>query len=432
MITFLVFLGTILVLVGTHEGGHFLASKLAGVYVKEFALGFGPKLLSFKKGETVYSIRAIPFGGYVRLAGEDGSEAPAGVPADRLLYNRPPLARFLTSLAGPAANLLMTLVVALVALWSIGTPILQVAELVPGGPASTSLRPGDRVLSISGRTVSNGEDVSRLIQAAAGGPVEFRIRREREVETVTIVPAFDDAEARYLVGAYFLPITFTNEIRTVAPGSPLSLAGLRAGDRIVAIDGEGTATGVGIVNRLDRLLPLASVSLRVERKGEVFDVAVPAASLTVDRLLAGVSFADLGVESRRPGLLAGLVLGAGQFAADFDLMVQSIQGILTGRIAASEAVSGPIGIAHVLGEGVAQGPSVFLRLFSLLSLSLGLFNLIPFPALDGSRAVFALYELIRRRRIPPEREGMIHAIGFLILIGLMILVTYQDILKLFR
>jgi regulator of sigma E protease len=280
--------------------------------------------------------------------------------------------------------------------------------------------------------VSNGEDVSRLIQAAAGGPVEFRIRREREVETVTIVPAFDDAEARYLVGAYFLPITFTNEIKTVAPGSSLSLAGLRAGDRIVAIDGEGTATGVGIVNRLDRLLPLASVSLRVERKGEAFDVAVPAVSLTVDRLLAGVSFADLGVESRRPGLLAGLVLGAGQFAEHFNFMVGAIQGILSGRIAASEAVSGPIGIARVLGEGVAQGPSVFLRLFSFLSLSLGLFNLIPFPALDGSRAAFALYELIRRRRIPPEREGMIHAIGFLILIGLMILVTYQDILKLFR
>jgi regulator of sigma E protease len=170
MITLLVFLGTILVLVGTHEGGHFLASKLAGVYVKEFALGFGPKLLSFKKGETVYSIRAIPFGGYVRLAGEDGSEAPAGVPADRLLYNRPPLARFLTSLAGPAANLLMTLVVALVALWSIGTPILQVRPPPPSGRGTAS-SPSLGAQCRTGRTSlgsSRPRPAARLSSGSAG------------------------------------------------------------------------------------------------------------------------------------------------------------------------------------------------------------------------------------------------------------------------
>jgi regulator of sigma E protease len=162
------------------------------------------------------------------------------------------------------------------------------------------------------------------------------------------------------------------------------------------------------------------------------DLAVATDGLTMEQLLAGATFGDLGTESRRPAPFAGLVLGAGQFAEGFNLMVQSVQGILTGRVSAADAFSGPVGIARVLSEGISQGASVFLRLFSLLSLSLGLFNLIPFPALDGSRAAFALYELVRRKRIPPQREGMIHAIGFLVLIALMILVTYQDILRLFR
>jgi len=106
--------------------------------------------------------------------------------------------------------------------------------------------------------------------------------------------------------------------------------------------------------------------------------------------------------------------------------------MITGQISPAKSLTGPVGIAKLLGEGAHQGGSVFLWIFSYLSLSLGILNLIPFPALDGSRAAFAFYELVTRRPIPPEREGMIHMIGFLILLGLMLLVTYQDILRLFR
>jgi len=432
VITLLVFLGTILVLVSAHEAGHFFAAKRAGVYVKEFAIGFGPKLFSFQRRETVYSLRAFPLGGYVRLAGEDTAEAPPDVPSDRLLYNKPPIVRVWVSLAGPASNLLMTLLVSLVILWGIGTPLLQVAALIPGAPAFGLLAPGDRVLAIAGRSVYSGESVSRLISASHGEPVTFRLERDGRRLNVAVTPRFDPAEGRYLVGAYFLPVTFTNEVQSLAGTPPLSGAGLREKDRIVAVNGEPTPTGVDIVNRLDGLLPAESVSLTVERGETRVEVSVAAVGLDVNGLLAGTTFATLGVENRRPGPVDGLVLAAGQFSEGLALMVQSIKGILTGQVRASEAFSGPVGIARLLGEGVSQGPSAFLRLFSLLSLSLGLFNLVPFPALDGSRAAFALYELVRRKRIPPEREGMIHAIGFVILIGFMILVTYQDILKLFR
>ncbi len=432
MITLLVFLGTILVLVATHEGGHFLAAKATHVYVKEFAIGFGPKLASRKGRETTYSLRAFPIGGYVRLGGEDGVDAPPDVSSDRLLYSKPPLVRVLVSLAGPATNLLMTLVVSLIVLWGMGTPVLQVAGLVPDGPAAAVLEPGDRVLAVNGQAVYSGQALSRVIGGTQGKAVTFAVKRGPERLSVTITPRFDSGEGRYMVGVYFLSITFTNEITALSSGSALAQAGLESGDRIVAVAGRPTQTGVDVVNRLDELLPAQSTSLTVARGAGRLDLTLAVSGLTVDRLLAGATFGDLGTESRRPGPVAGLVLGAGQFAEGFNLMVATVKGILTGRVSAGEAFSGPVGIARVLGEGISQGASVFLRIFSLLSLSLGLFNLIPFPALDGSRAAFALYELVRRKRIPPQREGMIHAIGFFVLIALMILVTYQDILRLFR
>ena len=432
MISFLLFVGTILVLVGVHEGGHFLAAKASGVYVEEFAIGFGPKLFSIRKGETRYSIRAIPFGGYVRMAGEDGQEADPDIPSDRLLYSKPPIVRIVISVAGPAMNLLTTFLVAVFALWGFGIPVLQVADVVPDKPAAAVLQPGDRVLEIDGHPVYNINDVSKLIQAEKGNPVDFLIERNGEQEHVKITPVLDKQDGKYLVGAYFLPITYTNVIRQLDPTSRLYIAGLRPGDEIIAINGNEVKTGVAIVNLLDKLLPCDSIAFTIRRNGEQLDFKLNTKGVTLDELLTGVKFADLGKEVCRPGLVSGVVLGAGQFATEFRMMVDLFHAMITGKISPMQSLSGPIGIAKLLGEGMHQGGSVFLWIFSYLSLSLGLLNLIPFPALDGSRAAFALYELVVRKPIPPEREGMIHLIGFLILLGLMLLVTYQDIVRLFQ
>ena len=432
MITFLLFMGTILVLVGVHEGGHFMAAKATGVYVEEFAIGFGPKLFAVGKGETRYSLRAIPFGGYVRLAGEDTQKETPGIPSDRLLYSKPPLTRIGISIAGPAMNLLTTFLVAVFALWGFGIPLLQVADTVPGKPAASMLQPGDRVLAIDGHPVYSVNALSALIQRTHGAPVDFFIRRAGANRHIKITPVFNKGEGRYLVGAYFLPVAYTNVIKSLDPSSPLIHAGLRAGDRIVAIAGEPVTTGVGIVNRLNKLLPVDSISLTVLRAGKRLQFTVSTAGMSIDQLLTGVTLSDFGKEVRHPGLIAGIVLGAGQFADELRMMGDLFHGMLTGQISPAKSVAGPIGIAKILGEGMHQGGSVFLWIFSYLSLSLGILNLIPFPALDGSRAAFAAYELVTRRPIPPAREGMIHLIGFFILLGLMLLVTYQDILRLFQ
>ncbi len=432
MITALIFAGTLLILVGVHEGGHFLAAKLTGVYVHEFAIGFGPKLASFQRRETRYSLRVIPFGGYVRLAGEDRQEENEDIASDRLLYSKPPWVRIVISLAGPAANLLITLLVILLVLWGFGMPLLQVAGLVEGEPAQRVLQPGDLVLAVDDHPVYNINSLASIVQQAAGNPVTIRIERDGKVETYNITPQFLPDEKRYVVGAYFLSTTYTNEITRVDPSSMFGKAGITVGDRIVAVGGKLAATGVGVVDRISSILPSDSISLTISRNGTKLDVNIPSAGYDVSSLIDGVDFADTGVVMRRPAFASGIVLGAGQFAGYIRMMVSGLHDVITHRIAASKAIAGPVGIANLLGEGFRQGPSVFLQIFSYLSLSLGLFNLIPFPALDGSRAAFALYEIVRGKPIPPEREGMIHLIGFFILIGLMVLITYQDILKLFH
>ncbi len=431
MNTVLIFAGTLLILIGVHEAGHFFVAKLSGVYVHEFAIGFGPRLISIKKKETRYSLRAIPFGGYVRLAGEDRAEQNDDVPADRLLYSKPPLIRIAISLAGPAANLLTTLVVILIVLWGFGAPLLQVAGLVEGEPAQEFLQPGDVVLSVNGQSVYDIDSLGNIVQRAAGNPVSISIKRATEVITYTITPQYLSDENRYVIGAYFLTTTYTNQVVRVDQSSILGKAGLQAGDVITAIGGQPVSTGLGIVEKISSTLPSDSLSLSINRGQTRMDLTVETAGYSVTSVIEGVDFDDTGVVIDRPGFVSGIVIGAGQFAGYIKMIASGLRDLITRRIAASEAIAGPVGIANLLGEGFKQGASVFLQIFSYLSLSLGLFNLIPFPALDGSRAAFALYELVRGKPLPPEREGMIHFVGFIILIALMLLVTYQDILKLF-
>lgn len=433
MITLLIFIGTILVLVGIHEGGHFLAAKLSGVYVKEFAIGFGPKLLSIRRGETRYSIRAIPFGGYVSMAGEDSAEEDSEIPREKFLYSKPPSTRILISLAGPVANLLTTLVVLIMALWVFGAPLIQVADLIPGGAAEAVLLPGDRIISIANIPIYTDGDLTRAVQGSEGEPIEVTVERDRERYSFMIAPRFNETAGRYLIGIRPNLIVFTNTLS--APLDHASIffaAGLRAGDAIVAVEGVTVQTGFDIVARVNELLPADTIAVRILREWEEREFVLQTAGLDLAQLLAGVEFTDLGIGRRRLGFIGGIATGARQFAGFVRSIGEMIRGLTTGRLVPGATIAGPVGIARILGESARRGMSLFLQIFASLSLSLGLLNLIPFPALDGSRATFALYELIRRRPIPVEREGMIHAIGFFILIALMLFITYQDILNLFR
>jgi regulator of sigma E protease len=177
-------------------------------------------------------------------------------------------------------------------------------------------------------------------------------------------------------------------------------------------------------------LDAAEIVLTIQR-GQTVDLVVPSTGITLEDLYADVTFSDLGVVTRHAGLGDGVTLASGQFVDYVRALADVIRSVFAGQVDAGDVFTGPIGVAQILGEGVRIGAVYFFQLLAFLSLNFGLLNLVPFPALDGSRAVFALYEWVRGKAISPEREGIIHAIGFLILIGLMILITYRDIAKLF-
>jgi regulator of sigma E protease len=420
VITLLVFAGTILFLIGIHEGGHFLAAKRLGIAVEEFALGFGPVIWAWRRGETRYSLRLLPLGGFVRLAGE--SSETAETPFERTYYGRPAWTRFVLSLSGPLANVVLAVAVVGGAILGLGLPRPQVAGLVPDRPAAEVLQVGDVVLAVGDRSAWATEDVGTAIRAIAPAPVAFRIRRGGQDLTVRVTPVF--ADDRYLVGAYFLPQIVLAEIESLSPDAPLAHAGFAPGDRIVSACGEE-------VNSFLELYALWQDGCReagVDRAGDLLALPLPDAA---EDFLERASFRTIPPVHNRPALDEAVVLTFQQIGAAMVGFAATIRGLITRAIPAEEAVTGPVGIAAVLGQGVAAGPFVLLLLVALLSLNLALFNLIPFPALDGARMAFALYEMVSRRKVSPRVEMAVHTAGFAILFGLLILITFQDLRRLF-
>ena len=428
MITFFVFLATILFLIGVHELGHFLAAKLFRVWVMEFAIGFGPALFSWRRGETKYSLRIFPLGGYVKLAGE-GLELEEGIPFERTLPGKPPLIRAAVALAGPAMNLVAAAAVAWLGILGFGLPQPQVAGLVPDAPAADYLEVGDVVLAVGGEPIWDWKvdfpELSQRIQAIAPDPVPFVVMRGGEELSFSIPPKYLPDEGRYIVGAYFAPRLFATEITALEPGSPMERAGLWVGDVIE------TACGDPVTSVTELLLALESGcrEVTVRRGGESLRVELPEGSL--EEVFRGVAFRALPIVYRRPPLPVSLSLVGRWFEESFAGFKRAVELLIRRPREAGEMISGPVGIAGAIGLGVQAGGVWVMFIIALISLNLALFNLIPFPALDGSRILFALVELVFRRPIPRKVEAAIHAVGFLLLLGFLLLVTYKDIMRLF-
>lgn len=422
MSTFALFLMTILVLVGFHELGHFLAAKLVRIGVVEFAIGFGPPLRTWRRGKTRYSLRLFPLGGYVRLAGE-GWDA-GDFPPEETYYGRPAWARLLVALCGPAFNLLLALVLSFAGFWLIGLPRLRVAGLVPERPAEKALRVGDIVLAVDGKPVWSTDEIGPLIQARAPEPVRFQIQRESEVLEISINPAYSEEDGRYIVGAYFLPQVALAELVEVPSLTPLSAAGFRSGDRIVE------ACGKPVRSYLELLIAVEEgcKEVRIQRGEEFLVLSLPE---TAAQALEAGKWRVLPLVYGKIGLSRSLTLAGQQVGQALFFVAAAIQALVARRIPAGEAVSGPVGIAAVLAEGLAAGPLVVLLLIAVISVNLALFNLLPIPALDGSRFLFALFELVTRRRVPPRVETLVHTLGFVLLLGLLLLITARDLLRLF-
>lgn len=432
LVTILAFIVTIAFLVLIHEWGHFFAARRFGVWVHQFAIGMGPAIWKRKFSETEYSLRLLPIGGYVRMAGEDReSEEDRAVPPERLFTAKPAWQRMMIVLAGPVMNIIAAIFIMIAVVAIFGLSYLEVAgfvEIAPGrpSPAEGRLQIGDKIERVQNETIYSIAQLQRVIRTAEGQPIEIAVRRGDQLVKATVTPAWSDRDGRYIIGVNFAPFSTTNKIAELKPEAFLARQGLQTGDRILSINGIAVQSFWQI---RDLLLKSERAVLTIERGGQTLMLPpILLAGRTEREILDGVAPE---LWQRRPNLLEAILLGTQRSWDSVVALYNAVRDIFAQRLSPGQALSGPVGIAGILGQALQFGWVTFFSLVALLSLNLGLFNLLPIPALDGSRIVFLLIEMIRRKPIPPEREGLVHYIGFIVLMGLIVLITYNDIMRLF-
>jgi regulator of sigma E protease len=427
---------TLSVLIIVHELGHFAAAKLVGVRVLEFSVFMGPKLFSFTRGGTEYSLRALPIGGACRMEGEEESSGGEGA-----YYKKPKWARALILAAGPAMNLLTAFCFVLVLVFRWGYVSTVVLALPHGSPlleAQVPLQAGDEILSYGGKATHSAFDLAIYAQDRGAAPAEVAFRRGGETLRTEVVPARTPADY-YQIGVVVNAYNGDdwNVVTAVTPGGAADQAGMREGDRLLAVDGQAPGDVEGLRGILEASGG-AEVAIEYERGGEALSGSgVPAAVHgEVDAYSLEASFEAV----VRPGFWDGLSHAAFELGTYSRSVLYSFKWLVTGSVGVSQ-LQGPVGIVATIGDTVDSavasaedaGQKVEAALYNLLNIAaligvnLGLFNLIPFPALDGSKLLLLAVEAVRRKAIPPEREMAISMVGMVVLMALMAFTLFNDI-----
>jgi len=433
----LVFLTGLAALIFVHELGHFLVARRVGVVVEKFSLGFGPKILGFKSGGTEYLLSAIPLGGYVKMKGEDYDEA--SLLEKDTFAGAPVLSRMAIAFAGPLFNILFAVliycVVYMVGVETLGLVTGPVKENSPA--AQAGLQAGDRIVEIGGREVRFWDDLQKIVHNAPGQALKFKVERDGAPLEFTITPVSEeittllgDKEKVGLIGIGPL----VNNITFVKKGSAADRAGIREGDRLLAVDDQ-TILGWTEFKAAAVDKPGQEVVFRVARNGEELLVPLtPESKVVEDEQGNKVEIGQVGI-----GMSGELVLEQyGLFGAIWRGIVEtgrltymigvSLKSLLVGSISA-DTIGGPILIFQVYGEYAEQGLSELVRLTALLSINLGLLNLLPIPVLDGGHILFFLIELVKGRPLSEKSRERAQQVGLFMLIGLMIFAFYNDIMR---
>ena len=339
-IVFIVLLFSFIILF--HELGHFIFAKRSGIGILEFAIGMGPKVWSTKKGETEYSIRLIPIGGFVAMAGEDGAENDPEETNMDSFGDKTIWQRVQTIAAGPIFNIILTVILLAGVFTYMGTPQTELANVVKGTPAyEAGIEPGDKVVEIGGMEIKNWSDVSAAVDKSGNKKTEIVVDRDGKEKTFEITPE-KSKDNRYVLG-----------IEAKMGRNPF----------------------VAIKN-------------------------------------AVVSTWEMSVQ-----------------------MVTFVVQLFTGNLPMklTDAVGGPVAVVSVVNEASKVGVLNLIYVMAVISLNLGILNLVPFPALDGFRLLMLLIEFLRGgKKLDPEKEGFVNMLGFAALMAFIVFITHNDILKLIR
>ena len=429
MTTFLAFAFVLGVLVFVHELGHFLAAKRVGIKVLKFQLGFNPTILSFKRGDTEYSIGALPLGGYVRMAGESPDEARAGQPDEFLSKTK--WERFQVLVMGPVMNLaLAVLLMAVVLYQGAETPAYQDAPPVIGvvqadSPAALAgIEVGDRVMAVAGRAVDTWTEFFINVGTRPNREVELTLLRDG-LEITRLVTPVPDADSRFEVGEIGVMPDTHPMIRSVNPGDPAERDGVETGDLILAVNGEPITFQYEFRDVIAQH-PETPMAMTVERDGAIVELTV-----TPDRRgdigYLGVVPVDQSI-SIQPGPVQALRMSVDQNVQMSALIFHTIWDLVRREIPPSQLM-GPVAIAQLSGESAQLGWIALFSLMANISLNLGLLNLLPIPILDGGHITIMALEGVARRDFSIRVKEKMLLAGFVVLMMLMVTVIYNDLAR---
>lgn len=424
LIAFIFVLG---VLIFVHELGHFLVARWLGVRVITFCIGMGPKLLKWRRGDTEYAIAVLPIGGYCKMAGENPDEPQTGA-RDEFL-SRPKWDRLRILLAGPVMNILLSIVLTtIVVAQGAQVPIFEsdpvdVAVVTKGSAAERGgIRTGDRIIKVGSQKTPTWEQFYLAIGGRADRDVPITLLREGRELVLTVKP---EAQTKMRIGDIGVLPNVHPAIRSVEANGPADKAGLKAGDVVLALNGEPIIFS-GQLSAEIRKHPDEAITLKVERAGAGLDITV------TPRRQGQIGLIGIGIQDPfrtiNPGPLGAIKLSLERNVQFSKLIFQTIGGLLT-RETSPNQLMGPVAIAQMSGDYAAAGWIALVTFMASLSLNLGLLNLLPIPVLDGGHIFIMAVEGIVRRDLSMKVKERLMLAGFLVLMLLMVTVVYNDLAR---
>ena len=444
MVTVIELLVVLGIMVLVHEFGHFIMAKWCGVRVETFAIGFGKKLVGIRRGDTDYQINILPLGGYVKMSGDAPGEAPSGDPGD---FNaHPRWQRMLIALAGPVANFILALfLMTLVSMFH-----HEIDDYLSGAAtndytirdtpaAKAGIAPGDRIVHYADTENPDWEAIAMrsLLNMNRTVPLSY-VHEGRRVDTnIQVAATESDASSGDIVSllqhlglvprAQNMPVTVVE----VVPGMPAAKAGLKPGDQIESIDGievhsvamllaymqdqKGKPAQLAILrNGVSQTLPVTPEQTTSDgTKGYRLGFTFVRPPVHVDRLPFGAAVADSADANLKSAL-----------------MIRDVLKGMAERRVSPKSLQGPIGIGQQVGMAARDSIWTLLRLMAMISINLGIFNLLPIPILDGGMILFLLIESAMRRDINQQLKERVYQVAFVCLIVFAVMVIFNDVTKL--
>ncbi|MBW7996738.1 MAG: RIP metalloprotease RseP [Candidatus Glassbacteria bacterium] len=441
------------VLIFVHELGHFLAAKMVDVQVLRFSIGLGKPFWARKWGETEYALCWIPFGGYVKMAGDDPAEGIEGevdedavtTDSQRYFENKSVLQRFAVIFAGPLANFLLAVVLYQGIFFfqgadTIGGTVIEIARSDESIPGLSRIENRSEVLAVNGKQVENWEDILENVMTGAGDSTVLQLSHKESRQTYRVALSTPTDSTRRLVVSALVPFT-PSEIGGLVPGKPAREAGLEPGDLIVSIEGQPIESWLDLT-RIIHVSAGRELEIEVLREGKRLSYNITPGTGTIP--VAGGELREVGlIGIERPmqrvemSLGESLVEGAAHTVRVTVMITRSLANLLTGLVSrkislstAKDTLGGPVLIGQMAGEWARSGR--LWAFMAILSINLAILNLLPIPVLDGGHLLFLMIEVVRfgKPLSVKQRMRMIQ-VGMLLVFALMILATANDIARLF-